>query len=80
MAPSSDDKRQPEASAAQVSLKLPPGEAVAAQAALDRIEAHVLKIAPHWDQLTQAQRDDLLAHSPVLARFIALARQFGDWQ
>lgn len=64
--------------AATADLRIPPGEIVATNQALTRVEAHVAKIAPYWSALTAAQRADLLAHSPVLTRIIALARPFLD--
>lgn len=82
MAPSSDTKPQgrpqPQQARTEVSLRIPPGQEVATLQALERLEVHVLKIAPHWSALTPEQRQWLLEHSPVLARFVRLAQQFRE--
>lgn len=58
------------------SLRVTAAKAKKMQAALDELEAHVSAAAESWNALTPAQRDALLAHSPVLSRFLDLARRF----
>lgn len=57
------------------SLRVTAAKAKKMQATLDELEAHVSAAAESWHALTAAQRDALLQHSPVLARFIHLARR-----
>ncbi len=57
------------------SLKLTPGKVKALNSALDTIEAHIIPAADIWATMPEKQRHELLAHSPVLARFIALAEK-----
>jgi len=57
------------------SLKLTPGKAKQLMTALDDIEAHVGNVADIWAQVPRGQRDRLLAASPALARFLALAER-----
>ncbi len=72
MAQSFDTSKKPE-KLPRVSLKLAPGQTVAAMSALDRVEEHINLVAPYWGALTSDQTQDLINHSPVLARFLALA-------
>lgn len=62
------------------SLKLTPGRSKQLLAALDALEPHVVSAGEVWSSLTVEQRDALLAHSPVLARFVSLAGRFDTWQ
>jgi len=61
------------------SIKLTAGKKKQLFSALDLIEAHTSAAADAWPQLTPEQREKLLEHSPVLARFLSLARRFDTW-
>lgn len=62
------------------SLKLTPGKSKQLLSALDALEPHVTSAAEVWGALTPEQRDALLAHSPVLSRFVDLAGRLDTWQ
>lgn len=59
-------------------LKLTPANATALGNALDKLAPHVAAAAESWSELTPEQRQALLAHSPILARLIALALPFRE--
>lgn len=61
------------------SIKLTSGKKKQLSSALDLIEAHTSAAAEAWPQLTPEQREKLLEHSPVLARFLSLAWRFDTW-
>lgn len=44
--------------------------------ALDDLEAHIQESAAIWAQASPEQRRFLLAHSPIMSRFLSLARRF----
>lgn len=56
------------------SLKITATKKKSLTSALDLIEAHVAPAAAIWGDLTPEQREGLLAHSPVLARTLSIAR------
>jgi hypothetical protein len=56
-------------------MKLAGGASQSLVNALDRIEAHVGPVLDVWGELTPAQRVGVLAHSPVLARIVALGER-----
>lgn len=59
------------------SLKLTPGKKTQLEAACAQLEAHVSIVAAVWPQLLPAQREAVLADSPVLNRVLAMAAPFG---
>jgi len=58
--------------------KLKTVEKNAVNAGLVVLEKHVLPIADIFNQLDAQRRQKLLEHSPILARFVELARGFSD--
>jgi len=58
------------------SLKLTPGKVTQLTKALDDIESHVGKVADIWRSLPQTQRDEVLANSPIFAKFLEIAKRF----
>lgn len=57
-------------------IKLTAGKRKQIADALALATAHYAPLAEAWSQLTPAQREAVLAHSPVLAGIVAFARQF----
>lgn len=60
----------------QRSIKIDAVRAKALEAALDALAAHIAPAAEVWPQLTPAQRQDVLTHSPVLTSLIAMTEIF----
>lgn len=71
MAPSSEQK-------GRKSIRLTPGKQKQLLRALDALEEHYHDLAKVWTDLTPEQREQVLAHSPVLARWVELARPFTE--
>jgi hypothetical protein len=59
-----------------VSLRETPPQA---EHALAVLAPHIQRAGEVWGQLTDAQRADLRAHSPVLDEFLTLAERFTSW-
>lgn len=77
MAPSFESEVHPEPpKPPKARLKLNKKRADDLMRALDTIEVHIKVAAEVWSELTDEQRRQLLEHSPVLARFVALAGPF----
>ena len=75
MAPSSDKTAGGAATLAdkpRKSIKLTPGKEKQLRAALADLKAHYGDTLASWGSLTDAQRADVLAHSPLLAELKAL--------
>jgi hypothetical protein len=74
MAPSSNRAKNEAALAdkPRKSIKLTPGKEKQLRAALAVLKAHYGDTLASLGSLTEAQRADVLAHSPVLAELVAL--------
>jgi hypothetical protein len=72
MAPSSKATAVMAADKPRKSIKLTPGKEKQLRAALAVLKAHYGDTLASWGSLTEAQRADVLAHSPVLAELVAL--------
>lgn len=68
------ETKLPERARPVASLKLTPGRERQIDDALALLEAHCGAALAAWGSLTQRQRDDLLAHSPRLARLLDMLR------
>jgi len=58
-------------------IKLTPGKQKQIRSALDLLCQHYGEILLIWGQLTPRQREEVLAHSPLLAELISLFRLDG---
>ena len=70
------DNGKPEAgssaSAKKIDAKLNDASSKKALAAIETIKPHIAKLLPIYAGASEPERAELLAHSPVLAAFIAL--------
>lgn len=55
-----------------ITIKLTPGKMKQIQSALDMLYELYFPLLVAWGQLTPRQRDEVLAHSPLLATLLAL--------
>lgn len=55
--------------------KLKPEEKKVIDQFMKDIEAHINKIAPIWPTLSAKRKDELLAHSPILAWVVSIAER-----
>lgn len=53
-----------------VSIKVPPGQAKKLTDAVALVRSHYGPVLVVWRELTEAQRQQVLAHSPVLAKLM----------
>ena len=58
--------------------KLTPGKARQIEGVLALLEQHYGQVLEAWPSLTGEQRQEVLAHSPLLARLIMLARPWEE--
>jgi hypothetical protein len=58
------------------SIRIPPGQAKKYADAVAMLTAFYTPLAGVWTQLTPAQQDGVLTHSPLLAGILAFAAQF----
>ena len=66
----------PQSSKARKSIVIPKGQAKKYADAVAMLTALYAPLAEAWSQLTPKQRDDVMAHSPILAQIRAFAAQF----